>query len=317
MKSILSSFEKLKQGLAKTKNNLLGKLNQILGGKTQLDENTIEQIRETLYLADVGFEVTEKIIELLEKSFSGTNSDHLNIALEIIKKELKNILLSAKNHESGIDFTSFKVIDNITPKVILVVGVNGTGKTTSLGKLAYNFKLSNQSVLIAAADTFRAAANDQLAIWANRASVEIIENVNTKDPGAVVYEAIDKAIKNSIDIVLVDTAGRLHTKTDLMNELNKILRVVEKKLNRKPDEIFLVIDATTGQNAVKQIENFLKYIPLTGLILTKLDGTAKGGVIFQIVEKYKIPIKFIGIGESIDDLQPFEVDNFINAIFNN
>lgn len=317
MKSILSSFEKLKQGLAKTKDNLLGKLNQILGGKTQLDENTIEQIRETLYLADVGFEVTEKIIELLEKSFSGTNSDHLNIALEIIKKELKNILLSAKNHESGIDFTSFKVIDNITPKVILVVGVNGTGKTTSLGKLAYNFKLSNQSVLIAAADTFRAAANDQLAIWANRASVEIIENVNTKDPGAVVYEAIDKAIKNSIDIVLVDTAGRLHTKTDLMNELNKILRVVEKKLNRKPDEIFLVIDATTGQNAVKQIENFLKYIPLTGLILTKLDGTAKGGVIFQIVEKYKIPIKFIGIGESIDDLQPFEVDNFINAIFNN
>lgn len=317
MKSILSSFEKLKQGLAKTKDNLLGKLNQILGGKTQLDENTIEQIRETLYLADVGFEVTEKIIELLEKSFSGTNSDHLNTALEIIKKELKNILLSAKNHESGIDFSSFKVIDNITPKVILVVGVNGTGKTTSLGKLAYNFKLSNQSVLIAAADTFRAAANDQLAIWANRASVEIIENVNTKDPGAVVYEAIDKAIKNSIDIVLVDTAGRLHTKTDLMNELNKILRVVEKKLNRKPDEIFLVIDATTGQNAVKQIENFLKYIPLTGLILTKLDGTAKGGVIFQIVEKYKIPIKFIGIGESIDDLQPFEVDNFINAIFNN
>ncbi len=202
-------------------------------------------------------------------------------------------------------------------KSIIIVGVNGTGKTTSIGKIAYNFRQNNYKVLIAAADTFRAAANEQLSIWANRASVEIVENKNTKDPGAIVYEALDKALKNQIDIVLIDTAGRLHTKTDLMNELNKIIRVFEKKLNKKPDEVLLVIDATTGQNAVVQIDHFLKFVPLTGLILTKMDGTAKGGVIFQIVDKFKIPVKFIGVGEGIEDLQPFDSQEFVKAIFEN
>lgn len=211
----------------------------------------------------------------------------------------------------------FLINDELKPKAIVVVGVNGTGKTTSIGKIAYNFKQNNYQVLIAAADTFRAAANEQLAIWANRASVEIIDNRNTKDPGAVVYEALDKAIKNNVDLVLIDTAGRLHTKTDLMNELNKIIRVIQKKLNRNVDEILLVVDATMGQNVISQIENFLKFVPITGLILTKLDGTAKGGVVFQIVDKFKIPVKFVGVGEGIEDLQPFNSEDFVNAIFEN
>ena len=171
--------------------------------------------------------------------------------------------------------------------------------------------------MIAAADTFRAAANEQLSIWASRASVEIVDNRNTKDPGAIVYEALDKAIRNNIDVVLIDTAGRLHTKTDLMNELNKVIRVIQKKLNRNVDEVLLVVDATMGQNVISQIENFLKFVPITGLILTKLDGTAKGGVVFQIVNKFKIPVKFIGVGEGIEDLQPFNSEDFINAIFEN
>lgn len=317
MKGLFNSFEKLKDGLRKTKENIFGRLTQILTGKASVDENLIEEIREILYQADIGYDITESIIEKINSVSKSKSQLTLDEIINIVKGELLEILKSAKENEKGIDFQNYKLSENERPKTIIIVGVNGTGKTTSIGKIAYQLKQNNYKVLIAAADTFRAAANEQLSIWAQRASVEILENKNTKDPGAVVYESLDKALKNNIDVVLIDTAGRLHTKTDLMNELNKIIRVHEKKLNRQPNEVLLVVDATTGQNAVVQIDSFLKYVPLTGLILTKLDGTAKGGVIFQIVKKFKIPVKFVGVGEGLEDLQPFEAEKFIQAIFEN
>lgn len=317
MKKLLGTFEKFKKGLAKTRDNLVGKLNQILTGKSSIDESLLEEIREILLLSDVGYEITENIILKLTQTLKGKNVFEKDEVINIVKQELSAILNKAENKVSGLDFQNFQINNAGSTKSIMIVGVNGTGKTTSIGKIAYNFKQNNYKVLIAAADTFRAAANEQLSIWAKRASVEIIENKNTTDPGAIVYEALDTAIKHQIDLILIDTAGRLHTKIDLMNELNKIIRIFEKKLNKKPDEVLLVIDATTGQNAVIQIDSFLKYVPLTGLILTKLDGTAKGGVIFQIVNKFKLPVKFIGVGEGIEDLQPFDSQEFINAIFEN
>lgn len=317
MKKLLGTFEKFKKGLAKTRDNLVGKLNQILTGKSSIDESLLEEIREILLLSDVGYEITENIILKLTQTLKGKNVFEKDEVINIVKQELSAILNKAEKKDSGLDFQNFQINNAGSTKSIMIVGVNGTGKTTSIGKIAYNFKQNNYKVLIAAADTFRAAANEQLSIWAKRASVEIIENKNTTDPGAIVYEALDTAIKHQIDLILIDTAGRLHTKIDLMNELNKIIRIFEKKLNKKPDEVLLVIDATTGQNAVIQIDSFLKYVPLTGLILTKLDGTAKGGVIFQIVNKFKLPVKFIGVGEGIEDLQPFDSQEFINAIFEN
>jgi fused signal recognition particle receptor len=315
MKKIFGSLEKLKQGLIKTKNNIFNKINDLFLGNKPIDEYTIEQLREILLLSDIGYDVTEMVIEDLMIKTKKQPIQNTSEIFEIIKANLKGIFDKAINKKNNIEFESFLIKDEIKPKTIVIVGVNGTGKTTSIGKIAYNFKQSNYEVLIASADTFRAAANEQLSIWAKRASVEIIGNKNTKDPGAVVFEALDKAIKNNIDLVLIDTAGRLHTKTDLMNELNKIIRVIQKKLNREVDEVLLVVDATMGQNVIAQIENFLKFVPVTGLILTKLDGTAKGGVIFQIVNKFKIPVKFIGVGEGIEDLQPFDSESFVNAIF--
>ena len=317
MKSLIKSFEKLKQGLIKTKNNFLDKLGDLITSNKPIDEETLEHLREILLLSDVGYEVTEMVIKDLIDKKKKQEIQNTSEIFNIVQNTLKSIFDKAAHQNNNIDFENFLINDELKPKAIVVVGVNGTGKTTSIGKIAYNFKQNNYQVLIAAADTFRAAANEQLAIWANRASVEIIDNRNTKDPGAVVYEALDKAIKNNVDLVLIDTAGRLHTKTDLMNELNKIIRVIQKKLNRNVDEILLVVDATMGQNVISQIENFLKFVPITGLILTKLDGTAKGGVVFQIVNKFKIPVKFVGVGEGIEDLQPFNSEDFVNAIFEN
>jgi len=317
MKSLFKSFEKLKQGLIKTKNNIIGKFGDLISSSKPIDENTIEQLREILLLSDVGYDVTEMVIKDLTEKKRKLEIQDTSEIFNIVRDTLKEIFNNAVHKNNNIDFENFLIKDEIKPKTIVIVGVNGTGKTTSIGKIAYNFKQNNYQVLIAAADTFRAAANEQLSIWASRASVEIVDNRNTKDPGAIVYEALDKAIRNNIDVVLIDTAGRLHTKTDLMNELNKVIRVIQKKLNRNVDEVLLVVDATMGQNVISQIENFLKFVPITGLILTKLDGTAKGGVVFQIVNKFKIPVKFIGVGEGIEDLQPFNSEDFINAIFEN
>lgn len=315
MKNLMDSFARLKDGLRKTKENLSQKLSQIFSEKKIIDEDDLERIREALLLADVGYNITERIINNVQKELKGKRNIDKELFLEIIKKELIQILSNVNSRNSNIDYQGFQLNNENFPKIIAVVGVNGTGKTTTVGKLAYSFKKNNHGVLIAAADTFRAAANEQLEIWSKRAGVEIIHNLKTQDPAAVVYEALDKAIKSNIQLLLIDTAGRLHTKIDLMNELNKIIRVVNKKLNREIDDVFLVIDSTTGQNANLQIENFLKYVPITGLILTKLDGTAKGGVIFQIVDNFKIPVKFVGVGEGIEDFQPFEAKIFVDAIF--
>lgn len=314
MNKFFEKIKKLKEGLIKSKENLSTKINTILS-KHKLDESILEEIEEILLLSDMGYETSEKIIKYCKEKVLKQKEFSKEFIIQTLKEKMLNILENVNQTNSGIDFEKFEIKDAIKPKVIVIVGVNGTGKTTSIGKIAYQFKINNNSVLIGAADTFRAAANEQLKIWAERADVDIIDEKYLKDPGAVAYETIETAIKNKIDIVLIDTAGRLHTTKHLMDELAKINRVIEKKLNRSADEIFLVIDASTGQNAVIQIESFLKYVPITGIILTKLDGTAKGGIIFQIVDKFKIPIKFVGIGEGIKDLQPFDAKLYIDAIF--
>lgn len=314
MNKFFDKIKKLKEGLIKSRENLSKKINTILS-KDKLDESILEEIEEILLLSDMGYETSEKIIKYCKEKVLKQKEFSKEFIIQTLKEKMLNILENVYQTNSGIDFEKFEIKDAIKPKVIVIVGVNGTGKTTSIGKIAYQFNINNNSVLIGAADTFRAAANEQLKIWAERAGVDIIDVKYLKDPGAVAYETIETAIKNKIDIVLIDTAGRLHTTKHLMDELAKINRVIEKKLNRNADEIFLVIDASTGQNAVMQIESFLKYVPITGIILTKLDGTAKGGIIFQIVDKFKIPVKFIGVGEGLKDLQPFDAKLFIDAIF--
>lgn len=314
MNKFFDKIKKLKEGLIKSRENLSKKINTILS-KDKLDESILEEIEEILLLSDMGYETSEKIIKYCKEKVLKQKEFSKEFIIQTLKEKMLNILENVYQTNSGIDFEKFEIKDAIKPKVIVIVGVNGTGKTTSIGKIAYQFNINNNSVLIGAADTFRAAANEQLKIWAERAGVDIIDVKYLKDPGAVAYETIETAIKNKIDIVLIDTAGRLHTTKHLMDELAKINRVIEKKLNRNADEIFLVIDASTGQNAVMQIESFLKYVPITGIILTKLDGTAKGGIIFQIVDKFKIPVKFVGVGEGLKDLQPFDAKLFIDAIF--
>lgn len=314
MNKFFDRVKRLKEGLIKSKENLFKKISTILS-KDKLDDSILEEIEEILLLSDMGYETSEKIINYCKEKVLKQKEFSKEFIIQTLKEKMLNILANVNQTNSGIDFEEFEIKDTIKPKVIVIVGVNGTGKTTSIGKIAYQFNINNYSVLIGAADTFRAAANEQLKIWAERAGVGIVDVRNLKDPGAVAYETIETAIKNKIDIVLIDTAGRLHTTKNLMDELAKINRVIAKKLNRSADEIFLVIDASTGQNAVMQIESFLKYVPITGIILTKLDGTAKGGIIFQIIDKFKIPVKFVGIGEGLNDLQPFDAKLFVDTIF--
>ncbi len=303
------NFEKLKSGLAKTRNKIFNTINETISGKAIIDEKTIEEIEEILISSDIGYDTSEKIIEhAREKLKSDKDRTSQNI-IETIKNELTSILSIENNNQNGID--KFK------PYIILVVGINGAGKTTTIGKLASNFKKAGLKVIVGAADTFRAAANEQLDIWANRAGVEIVQNKKSSDPSSVVFETIKIAVKNNYDVVLIDTAGRLHNKTHLMEELNKIKRVIKKLLPYAPNETLLVLDGNTGQNALVQVEQFSKVADITGLIVTKLDGTAKGGIIFQICNKQNIPVKYIGIGESLDDLQSFDPKMFVSAIFEN
>jgi len=298
------NFKKLKEGLTKTRNNIFNKITETITRKAVIDESTLEEIEEILITSDIGISTTEKIIQkaraLLLKE-SERDSDKLK---EIIKSELISLLnINNENYE----------IEKYKPFVILIVGVNGSGKTTTIGKLAYNFRNSGLKVTIGSADTFRAAANEQLEIWAKRADVEIISS-DTKDPSAVAFDTIKAAQKNSSDIVIIDTAGRLHTHKNLMEELGKIKRVINNLLPYAPNEIYLVIDGTSGQNALYQVNEFEKYTNITGLIITKLDGTAKGGIVFRIASEKNIPIKYIGVGEGIDDLQVFSPKDFVEAI---
>lgn len=298
------SLDKIKNGLTKTRNKIVQSISETLTGKAQIDDKTLDTIEEILITSDMGVETAEMVIENVRRALKSEKDRSVDNVLELIKRELSNLLPDVKINPN---FPK--------PYIILIVGVNGVGKTTTIGKLAHNYKNLGYKVVVGAADTFRAAANEQLEIWAERAGVEIISSQKGNDPSSIAFETVKKAIEENYDIVLIDTAGRLHNKTNLMNELSKIKKVIQKFSTDAPHETLLVLDGTTGQNAVVQASEFSKVIDLTGLVITKLDGTAKGGVIFQISNKLKIPIRFIGVGEGIEDLQEFDKDSFINALF--
>lgn len=297
-------FDKLKAGLAKTKNVLFGRLDQLFRGFSKVDEDMLEELEEVLITADVGVGPTEKIIDGLRGKIRAEKITEP----EKVKAALEEILVSMIGEGEPL------VLDT-KPSVILVIGVNGVGKTTSIAKIANLLKSEGKSVILAAADTFRAAAVDQLKIWADRVGVDIISHGEGSDPAAVVFDAVNAAKSRHSDVLIIDTAGRLHNKKNLMDELAKINRVVDRELPGCSRETLLVLDATTGQNAVSQAKEFRNSAPLTGLVLTKLDGTAKGGIVFSIREELGIPVKFICVGEQVDDLQYFKAGEFVSALF--
>ena len=306
------NFSKLKEGLSKTRKKIVNTINETITQKAVLDDKTLDEIEEILITSDIGFDTTEKIIESArERLHKEKDRNKINI-LDSVRTELVEVFKTeGKSVTDEDNFNRFK------PYVILIVGVNGAGKTTTIGKLAYNYRKSGLKVIVGAADTFRAAANEQLDIWADRAGVEIVQRAKGSDPSSVAFDTIQKAVNDKYDVVIIDTAGRLHNKAHLMDELNKIKRVSGKVIDYAPNETLLVLDGTTGQNALIQAEEFSKVTDISGLVITKLDGTAKGGVVFQICSKQKIPVKYIGVGEAIDDLQTFDPELFVSAIFEN
>ena len=300
----MAFLDKLKAGLLKTKKALFGGLDSLLKSFTKVDEDLLEELEELLICADVGVGATEEILdELRDRIKDGRLKEK-----EQIVTTLQEILADMIGESQPLALTS-------ELSVILVIGVNGAGKTTSIGKIANNLKKQKKKVVVAAADTFRAAAIDQLQVWCDRAGVDMVRQNEGSDPAAVVYDAINYAKNKKADVLLIDTAGRLHNKVNLMNELAKINRVIDRELPGASRENFLVLDATTGQNAVQQAKEFRNAAALTGLILTKLDGTAKGGMIISIRRELNIPVKFIGVGEKIDDMEPFDAQEFVNALF--
>ena len=302
----MAFLDKLKAGLLKTKKALFGGLDSLLKSFTKVDEDLLEELEELLICADVGVGATEDILdELRDRIKDGRLKEK-----EQIVTTLQEILADMIGESQPLTLSN-------DLSVILVIGVNGAGKTTSIGKIANNLKKQGKKVVVAAADTFRAAAIDQLQVWCDRAGVDMVRQNEGSDPAAVVYDAINYAKSKKADVLLVDTAGRLHNKVNLMNELAKINRVIERELPGASRENFLVLDATTGQNAVQQAKEFRNAAALTGLILTKLDGTAKGGMIISIRRELNIPVKFIGVGEKIDDMEPFDAQEFVNALFAN
>ncbi len=298
-------FDKLKAGLAKTKQSLVDKIEEVVFDR-KIDETTLEEIEEILLASDLGTRATTDIINEIRERIKNDQLHSSEDMRLVIKKEMTRLLGSSK---------PLKILKD-RPFVILTVGVNGVGKTTTIGKLASRYKSEGYSVLIAAADTFRAAAIEQIEIWAKRSGAELIKHQSGSDPAAVAFDAIEAAKHRGIDIVIIDTAGRLHTKSPLMEELKKITRVIKKSIPEAPHETLLVVDATTGQNAIRQAHIFNEAIGVTGIVLTKLDGTAKGGIVFAVYKEFNIPIKLIGIGEGIDDLRDFEPESFVKAIFN-
>ena len=297
-------FDKIKEGLNKTKNSFNEKINNVFSNFRKVDEELLEELEEVLIMSDIGVDASTEIISNLRnriKKEKIENEEDVKLAL---REEMEKIL--------SLDDNDLKL--DTTPSVILVVGVNGVGKTTSIGKIANKLKKEGKKVLVAAADTFRAAAVEQLEIWTNRANVDIVKKQEGADPASVVYDAVKKAREENYDVIICDTAGRLHNKKYLMDELAKINRVIDKELPDVSKETLLVLDATTGQNAISQVKVFKETVGLTGLILTKLDGSAKGGVVLGIVKENKIPIKFIGVGEQIDDMEKFNPKEFVSAI---
>ncbi len=297
-------FDKLKSGLGKTKASINEKINNVFSTFRKVDEELLEELEEALIMSDVGIETSTKII------------DNLRIRAKREKIETDEDLKAALRDEMKkmIDIADVKLNLDKKPAVILVVGVNGVGKTTSIGKIANRLKKDGNKVVIAAADTFRAAATEQIEIWANRASCELVKRDEGSDPASVVYDAIKRVKEENADVLICDTAGRLHNKKNLMDELAKIQKVIDKELPDSSKEVLLVIDGTTGQNAISQVKAFKEVTHITGLVLTKLDGTAKGGVVVGIISENQIPVKFIGVGEQIDDMEVFNSDDFLKAI---
>ena len=297
-------FDKLKQGLNKTKTSFEEKMNNVFSNFRKVDEELLEELEEALIMSDVGVKTSTEIVGRLRDRVKKENIQDEEGVKQALREEIKAVLDSVEN---GLKLET-------TPAVILVVGVNGVGKTTSIGKIANRLKKDGKKVVIAAADTFRAAAVEQLEIWANRAGCDIVKKQEGIDPASVVYDAIKVAKEKNADVLICDTAGRLHNKKYLMDELVKIKRVVDKELPEAEKEVLMVLDATTGQNAIEQVKAFKETVDITGLVLTKLDGTAKGGVVIGIVSENKMPVKFIGVGEQIDDMEIFDSTDFVKAL---
>ncbi len=298
------SFYKLKEGLRKTKDGFMSKVEQVLNSFTKIDEDFFDELEETLILSDIGAETSADICDKLRAEVKKTGTTEP----AEVKQMLKNIISEMLSGDNSLKLDT-------KPSVIMVIGVNGAGKTTTIGKMAANFKAGGKKVIVAAADTFRAAAIDQLNVWTDRAGVEIVKHSEGSDPAAVIFDAISAAKARGADIVLCDTAGRLHNKKNLMEELKKIARVISRELPEASVETLLVLDATTGQNAVSQAQLFSETADITGIVLTKLDGTAKGGIIIPIKNELGLSVKLVGVGEKIDDLQPFVPEDYVNALF--
>ena len=308
---ILNTLSKFKFGLAKTRDSIVNKVQQLVATKSTIDDELIIQLEDILIAGDVGVKTANVIISQLKRRVKEDKYEFTSKLLSLLKEEIETVLHVADEKEP-----SLKILpESEKPFVVMVVGVNGVGKTTTIGKMAYQYRQAGYKVIIGAADTFRAAANEQLEIWAKRAGVDIVQQSQGADPASVAFDAINSAISKQADVVIIDTAGRLHTKTNLMEELKKIKRVMSKRLPGAPHEVLLVLDATTGQNGLQQVKHFTEAVEVTGLVLTKLDGTAKGGIVLAISNEMKIPVKFIGVGEKIDDLQIFDRRAFVDALF--
>lgn len=303
-----SLFEKLKAGLNKTRKGMTEKIDAVLKSYKKVDEELFDELEEILVTADVGINTTMEIIDRLRERVKEKKVSESEKVKELLKDQIKEIMTES------IEDNSLNI--SKSPSVILVVGVNGVGKTTTIGKLAYKLKNSGKKVIIAAGDTFRAAAIEQLEEWSIRSKSEIVKHKEGADPAAVIFDGVQAAKSRKADVLICDTAGRLHNKKNLMNELNKIFRVVDKEFAEANKEVLLVLDATTGQNAISQAKQFKEVCDITGVVLTKLDGTAKGGIVIAIQSELNLPVKLIGVGEGIEDLQEFDIDNFIDALFN-
>jgi fused signal recognition particle receptor len=301
----LGLFDRLKSGLARTREQFVAGIENVVLGRKEIDARLLDELEEALILSDLGADTAGSIISRVQEKVKRKELTDADLLKSEIKDQIRDILKRNSGHLRG----------GHSPTVYLVIGVNGTGKTTTIGKLAAKLKGEGKKVLLAAGDTFRAAAAEQLVLWGERAGVDVVRHKHGADPGAVVFDAIAAARAREVDVLLVDTAGRLHTKTNLMEELKKINRVVERELPGEPSEVLLVLDATTGQNALSQAKLFNQAVGVTGIVLTKLDGTAKGGIVVAIASELGIPVKMVGVGEQVDDLQGFDPDEFVEALF--
>ncbi len=305
MKSLV---QKIRSGLSRTRSSLVDGISKAITGRARLDEDLLEMIEERLIAADMGVNTAMEVIDVLRDKLDHRDRDDLSAVFDVIKDDLLQRLQRVNGAATRPEASE-------KPHVIMVVGVNGVGKTTTIGKLAHLYKNEGKRVILGAADTFRAAAQEQLAIWAERAQVDLVRNKPGADPASVAFDTVSAAQSRGADVAIIDTAGRLHTRSNLMEELKKIRRVIERKQPGAPHEVLLVLDATTGQNGLAQAKQFHEAVQVTGIVLTKLDGTAKGGIVFAIQDELRLPVLFVGVGEQIDDLQPFDPETYVEALF--